>query len=1505
MDLATHVDYIRFVYGLSYVCTAMACALIRPCARACPLRWRWLGLFGLLHGLNEWLDLVPGAGPWHGAVEWTQAALWVASFGCLAEFGRTAFRQGRDGVPWYALPAALGLAGLGAGGIAGLKAALTFTLALPACALASAAVLRVWSRHGGRDRGLWLLGVSLALYGAFSGLVGPSAPFFPASVWNREVFARIIGAPVWSVRALAATGVALGVWEHARATTARDARGMAAPLPRWVPLALLVLLAAGWVVTDALGGYARQRLQGQAEALAAALAQRAEALQGELRATASDLARSPQALQALAGARETGWPPGSFAPYGRGSSRVLLILGPDGGVAARTPDRSPPLALPSPPVPPETGWSLARGPPGVSAICARHPVIGSPGRVVGVALACAPALPPGVAGPEVRLFVQAPRGPQEPFPGEWIAAEERVNGGGWRAGAALAPDAVHHYRLFGIGLALLGCVLLYALYVLPRRRGIEALALAASERRLREVLERSPDAIVVFDRAHGRVRWVNPAVERVLGVSADAARGLPVASLLDEADAAEALVRAAEAGVGDPGVWRCRRSRGPGLYLEATGARLTYEGRSCILVNLRDVTDRVRAEEALQRNREFLETVLEHTDNALLALDREHRVVFHNSRYVRMWGVDRGLLASRPHITDLVRWACRNGVYPPGREEEIAARRMADLESPDALIPLEVPRLDGRIVEGFAARLPDGGHLLAFRDVTERERMVRALRESEQRYRSMMEAVEDPVYICSDDYRITYINPAMVRRLGRESTGEPCHQAVHGLPAPCPWCPMEAVADQRVPHRVEVESPVDGRTFNAVSTPLAHADGRVSVLTILHDVTESRAMEAQLRAQKDFADRLILSSAVAAFVIGPDHRVLLWNRACEELTGWPAEQIVGSAEAWRPFYGEPRPTLADLVLEGRTDEVGRYYDRWSPSPLAPEGLHAERWYRNLNGRERYVVFDAVPIRDQAGRVIAVLETIQDISTQKRSEERLSLLGTAVDQAAEAILVTDPAGRIEYANPAFERITGYRVAEALGRPVSILKSGRHDASFYRDLWRTIASGRVWTGRLTNRRKDGSLYEEEASISPVLDESGRIRHYVAVKRDVSREAELERQLRQAQKLEALGTLAGGIAHDFNNILTAMVGYAEMTLDDVEPGSVAESNLQRVLAGGERAKRLIGQILTFSSESETERHPVEIGPVVEEAVTLLRAGLPPSVTLRFRDDAGPGRVLADPTQIHQVVMNLGTNAAHALGHEGGEIEITLGETDVDPDLASRHPGLQPGPHLRLAVSDTGRGMAPQVISRIFDPFFTTKQVGEGTGLGLAVVHGIVRAHGGTVIVHSTPGEGSTFHVLLPLLDRGGRLRADGAPVGGDERLLVVDDKGEVAEVQRRVLESLGYRVWAFTDAHEALRELRSDPYGFDLLLTDQSMPGMPGTELARRARRIRPDLPVVLCTGFEREATRDEAARVGIAEVVLKPVTVRALGDAVRRALDRGAGPGRDDTSRGEESPHEMDA
>ncbi len=1496
MDLASHVDYIRFVYGLGYVGTAMACALIRPCPDL-PLRWRWLGLFGLLHGLNEWIDLVPEGGAWHRGLVWAQALLWVASFVCLAEFGRTAFRKGRDGALGYAVPAALGLAGLQAGGAHGLKAALTFALALPACALASAATLRAWHRRGGRDRGLWLLGVSLALYGAFSGLVGPAAPFFPASVWNREVFARVVGTPVWAVRALAAAGVALGVWGHARAAASRGAHGVGAPLPRWVPLALLAVLAAGWAVTDGLAGYARGRLQAHARALAVSLAQRTEAVQGELRAAAADLARSPAALRALAGPREPARPSSALAPSGAPRSWTLLVLDADGRVAARTPALSPPLALPPTPMPEQAGWCLAPGPPGAPAVCARHPVSGSRGGVAGFALACAPALPPGLGTSDVRLAVLEPRSPEGAIPAGWITAQGAVGRRGWRAAAAVAPDAVSHYRLFGMGLTLLGCVLLYALYVLPRRRRVEALALAASERRLRQVLERSPDAIVVFDRADGSVRWVNPAVERLLGVSAGAARGMPVASLLDDAGAAQALSRAVEAGRGAAGVWRC--GRGPDLYLEGTGAELTYEGRPCVLVSLRDVTDRVRAEEALERNRQLLRTVLEHTDNALLALDPDHRVVFHNPQYSRMWGVDPALLGSRPHITELVGWACRNGVYPPGQEQEIVARRMADLESAGAPTPLEMPRLDGRIVEGIAARLPDGGHLLAFRDVTDRERMVEALRESEQRYRSMMEAMEDPVYICSDDHRVTYMNPAMARRLGRDATGEPCHRAVHGLPSPCPWCPMAAVATQRAPRRVEVESPADGRAFNAVSTPLSHADGRVSVLTILHDVTERRAMEAALRAQKEFADRLILNSPVAAFVIGPDRRVLLWNRACEELTGWPAERIVGSAEAWRPFYGEPRPTLADLVLEGRTGEVGRYYESWSPSPLAPEGLHAERWYRNLNGRERYVVFDAVPIRDQGGRLIAVLETIQDISSQKRSEERLSLLGTAVHQAAEAILVTDPAGRIEYANPAFERITGYRAAEVLGRSVSVLKSGRHDASFYRDMWRTIASGQVWTGRLTNRRKDGSLYEEEASISPVLDESGRIRHYVAVKRDVSREAELERQLRQAQKLEALGTLAGGIAHDFNNILTAMVGYAEMTLDDVEPGSTAESNLHRVLAGGERAKRLIGQILTFSSESETERQAVDIGSVVVEAVTLLRAGLPPAVTVRFRDEAGEGRVLADPTQIHQVVMNLGTNAAHALGPEGGQIEITLSVTEVDPDLASRHPGLRPGPHLRLAVSDTGRGIDPQVISRIFDPFFTTKQVGEGTGLGLSVVHGIVRAHAGAVIVHSTPGEGSTFHVLLPLLDPGSRVGAGGAPAGGDERLLVVDDMGEVAQVQRQVLESLGYRVCSLTDPGEALRELRSDPHGYDLLLTDQSMPGMPGTELARRARRVRPDLPVVLCTGFEREATRDEAARVGIAEVVLKPVTVRALGDAVRRALERGAASHRHETPRTEES------
>jgi len=379
-------------------------------------------------------------------------------------------------------------------------------------------------------------------------------------------------------------------------------------------------------------------------------------------------------------------------------------------------------------------------------------------------------------------------------------------------------------------------------------------------------------------------------------------------------------------------------------------------------------------------------------------------------------------------------------------------------------------------------------------------------------------------------------------------------------------------------------------------------------------------------------------------------------------------------------------------------------------------------------------------------------------------------------------------------------------------------------------------------------------------------------------------LEGQLHQGQKMEALGTLAGGIAHDFNNILTVILGYAELSLWDLVPGSNEWHNLQQILIASGRAKHLVQQILAFSRQSEQQRQPVYVQLILEETLTLLRASLPSTIELRQSLATHTGMVLADPVQLQQVVMNLCANAEYAMRPKGGQLEICLDSVDIDATMAATLPDLTPGPHIRLTVRDTGHGMTPEVLERIFDPFFTTKGPGEGTGMGLAVVHGIITSYAGAIMVTSTPGQGTTFAVYLARLP--GIVEVTDRPEEilpkGEGHILFVDDETALANLAQAMLTRLGYDTEVYTSSRAALASFQAAPQRFDLVITDQTMPHMTGEALTLALRHIRPDIPIILCTGFSHTMTIEKASVLGVDAFLMKPLVVHDLGLAIQRVL-----------------------
>jgi PAS domain S-box-containing protein len=503
-----------------------------------------------------------------------------------------------------------------------------------------------------------------------------------------------------------------------------------------------------------------------------------------------------------------------------------------------------------------------------------------------------------------------------------------------------------------------------------------------------------------------------------------------------------------------------------------------------------------------------------------------------------------------------------------------------------------------------------------------------------------------------------------------------------------------------------------------------------------------------------------------------------------------------------------------------------------------------------------------------------------------------VLLTLTQTAPVGVFVAGPSGELSLVNDLWCAMTG--VARD-GATVSAWQAALHPEDSRRVIegWHeAVTSGAVFQSEFRFQRADQSVTWVHAQASPLAERGGPSPVYVGTFTDITSRKSLEQErteiqakLHQSHKLETIGTLVSGISHDFNNLVGAIFGYAEMARRQLTQVERAGEDLKLLLSAAERAKALTGQILRFSRRQKDELKPIKVGPVVKEALALLRASLPRNVRCTESVAENLPHVLADGTQIHQVVMNLVANAVYALREQGGDVEVKVEALEVEPAHVAQVPELEEGDYVVLSVRDTGRGIAPELLTRIFDPFFTTKPPGEGTGMGLAVVQDIVKGHGGAIRVSSQPGQGATFTVYLPALSQPGPTPAPEAqalPQNRGPRVIYVDNEQLLASMVKRMLEMLGYRATVFTDSSDALEFVRARPEEFDLVMTDMDMPGMSGAALARRLMEIRPGLPILFVSGVSKSITREAAAHLGARDVLLKPFDLRALGEAVMSAL-----------------------
>jgi PAS domain S-box-containing protein len=666
---------------------------------------------------------------------------------------------------------------------------------------------------------------------------------------------------------------------------------------------------------------------------------------------------------------------------------------------------------------------------------------------------------------------------------------------------------------------------------------------------------------------------------------------------------------------------------------------------------------------------------------------------------------------------------------------------------------------------------------------------------------------------------------------------------------------------------------------------LMEAGRVVGFQTMARDITESRRAEEELRQMQEYQNLFRLANDAILVLDADDGTVLdVTEKACETY-GIALEEFIG--RNWRDIAKDPIGAVNQLRTMCTEEKL---------EPFETIHLHSD-------GTPITFLVSASLVEYRNRR--AILSINRDITEQKRLAEEQNRLEGERDQLLErlqlqmesmpiAFMTTDENLLVSYWNPAAERIFGFTKDEVLGKHSHLLLVPKESLAFVERIFTQIAAGEAVSSVSDNVTKDGRLISCQWHAAPLKRPDGTVVGIMSMAQDISERkqaeatrAKLEAQLRQSQKMEAVGTLAGGIAHDFNNMLAAIIGYCELALMDLEDDSLAALRVHKVLKAAHRATELVRQILTFSRQEEHERKPIKLQPIIDEALTLLRASLPSSIEIRTNIDAGASSILGDSTRIHQVLMNLCTNAWHAMGEDAGVLELSLATVQVDFDFANAHPGLKPGPHVRLVISDTGTGIDRAMLDRIFEPFFSTKPPGSGTGLGLAVVHGIIKQFGGVITVYSEVGRGTTFNIYLPAHDRDAAtaLTSTFVPRGKGEHILFVDDEETLASLGKSMLQRLGYRVTTQISSVEALKIFRAHPLDFDLVITDQTMPHMSGAEFAKVLLEIRPQLPVILATGYSTAINPEKAQAIGIREFLLKPNTAQSLGEAIHRALGAG--------------------
>jgi PAS domain S-box-containing protein len=985
---------------------------------------------------------------------------------------------------------------------------------------------------------------------------------------------------------------------------------------------------------------------------------------------------------------------------------------------------------------------------------------------------------------------------------------------------------------------------------------------------------------------------VSGAYECLLGVPRHLVEGQPASKLLPGPELAHWLDIFGKVGLGGP----------PATYqLYSPHNQKHFRGYACcagpslFAVAFEDITERKQAEERLRESEERYRTLVETADDVILLTDSDGRQLFCNSAYYTSLG-----------------YAVGEAVEPDGyarvHPDDVATLKahIATLSETGALTyEYRVRHRDGRYLTRVArSRLlrDDEGKpkaiLSILRDVTERKWMEEAMRDGLAFSQTILETAPVGIMTYSASGQCLSANQAAATIDGATVSDLLQQNLFKITKASLPEIAVVAQAVLATGKPTEQEFQFTTSRGKEVWLRVHFArfsdNGEERLLVVLQDIMQSKQAEEELRAGRERLDLALRSARLGVWHWDVPGQRRFFDDQVLALLGIDPATFRGTAdEFFRVLHPDDRPIVEAALsrtLETDAPYQAEYRVVW------PDGsLH------HINARGRLV-------RDGSGRPVRVNGVLWDVTEHKRTEAALreaeSRYRLLVENLSDVIWVLDlEAGRFRYVSPSVERMRGYSAEEVMAQGVAAALTPECYARLQAEIPERLAeitSGvrRTYLVELEQPCKDGTTVWTESKTQYLADETGRFVVY-GLTRDITerRAADKERralqeQLFHAQKMDSLGTLAGGVAHDFNNLLGVIQSGVELVMldcDMVESQVAANmrADLERVLRATQRAASLVQQILSFSRKTTTDKHPLLLRTVVKEACKFMRATLPTTVDLEQRlSTRGP--TVANATQIQQVLMNLLANASQAMS-EGGRIEVCLDEALPTPALRARHPNLTHDRLVRLTVCDSGEGIKPEHLGRIFEPFFTTRPGGRGTGLGLSVVHGIVTSHGGAVEVSSTVAKGSTFDVYLPLVETTDETSsAKARPLPGTERIMFVDDEEALVALGCRALGRLGYKTHGFSNSVEALTAFKASPNAFDAVVTDITMPNLPGDLLAIEIRKVRADIPVVLVTGMSERVTPERATEIGVNAYLHKPAGGVELTACLRRIFDGGASP-----------------